>query len=108
MITAFQRSAFQDNAFQIGVTVGSGGFRLPYAYSFLREEAERKKREEEEAALAAVVAPELEVVTALAAPIVTELTPPQVTLVARAAPRDELHDFLQLMIKLAQSEDEIA
>lgn len=117
MITAFQRSAFQNNAFQIGVEVsGGGGKWTPYAYGLLlarleaeAKERERKQKEAEETALAA-----LEVVTALDAPIVTE--PITVEAAARVSldrlmpktlpgPDLELEEFAEFMKLLAEFEE---
>lgn len=112
MITAFQRSAFQNNAFQIGVTVEGGGDRwsgLPALWQRAQEEAERRRKareklEREEAESAAVV---VEIVTAQAAPVVTDLSA-----LALAAPAavvkidDGLDRFMAAMLKLAREEVE--
>lgn len=109
MITAFQRSAFQNNAFQIGVEVaGSGGKWTPYAYGLWRariaaeeRERERKEREELETELAEASARELVV---LAAPIMTDLS----ALAPKLAPApvvDELEQFMKFMLELAREEE---
>ncbi len=113
MITAFQRNAFQDNAFQIGVTVGGGGDRwrgfllAVRARELMLADERKRKQEEEEAAALQVV----EHVTAQAAPIVTNLAalnPVEAaapTVMIKAQERDELAEFLAFMIKVAQSEE---
>ncbi len=117
MITAFQRSAFQDNAFQIGVTVGGGGGRVPiqYAREWLRREQERVKREEEEERKRLQpAAPVLEVVEARAEPIVTDLSALVAVEAAAPAPMtkdrgadEELDQFMAFLLKIAR-EDETA
>ncbi len=117
MITAFQRNGFQDNAFQIGVTVGGGGNRwdgfllaVRVRQMELRQAADSKRKREEEEALAQVAAT-MEHVTAQAAPIVTNLAalnPVEAaapTVFIKAQERDDLAEFLAFMIKVAQSEE---
>ena len=114
MITAFQPTAFQNNAFQIGVEVsGGGGKWTPYAYGLLRArlaeaERDRKEKEEAEAALASVSVDVLEVIDApiITAPETVEAAA-RVTLgklVPKAGPDLELIEFQKFMQLLADLE----
>lgn len=117
MITAFQSTAFQDNAFQIGVAVGGGGGKwTPYAYGLLlaRLEAEAKERDRKQTEAEELALASLEVVTALDAPIVTELAPVEAAarvtldrLTPKTLPgRDvELEEFAEFMKLLAECEE---
>lgn len=118
MITAFQRSAFQNNAFQIGVEVsGGGGKWTPYAYGLMlarleAEAKERERKEKETAEEAARIA--ADAVVALDAPIITEF--PVVEAAARVTldrlmpkpavgPDLELEEFAEFMKLLAEFEE---
>lgn len=118
MISAFQRNAFQDNAYQIGVALGSGAVWFPHLWRAERNRRDRALREAEEAKardLVDAVAFAPEVVTAQAAPVVTDLSALIASApFAAAAPApmakadDGLQKFLMMMIEIAESEDEWA
>lgn len=106
--TAFQKSAFQNNAFQIATAVGSGGW-LPYFYLRSREAARRRREREEERkepALAFTILPTTVRMRMAARPIVTDLS----ALALRISPplindEAELAEFRAFLEMIANMED---